>query len=96
MTSTETFVAGLIESAYENLECVANEDYNGPHSDETAALYRAHGCIEGMICRGHLEHVIQDRRRELLRDLKIQGYVQCGWCEAKFATPEAFETVYVL
>lgn len=94
-TETLTGVDGLVDSAFNELECISEADT--PCEGEPAAFMIFHGCMEGYFCRGHYDYHVMQSRPSIQRELDEYGLITCHDCYPRqFNSIEEFVQVFPL
>jgi hypothetical protein len=89
-TEVSTDVTHLVNSAFEEMECIW-DTHDCEHGGDKAAVLDYHGCLDGFVCREHY-NVFLRRLGEVPAD--VRG--KCDGCGVFFGSVEEFVKVYPL
>lgn len=95
MTETLTDIDGMVEEAFDALECCFPST-RFPHEGNRAAYYSCHGCKEGWICQSHFRWMVDSYFPDCHRQLSKKGYLRCAICAARFGSVDDFCKVMTL
>ena len=98
MTETLTDISGLVDSAFDELECICN-DGQGPHDGGKVGYYQSHAnkkCLEGWICEAHFRYYVDVYRPSVQETLRRDGYVKCVDCHEACYSVDDFCKVVTL
>lgn len=95
MTSVETDVSVLVESAFSELECyIKNQTF--PHGGNKVAFVDFHGCRSGYVCAEHYEKSIIPYMQSTADDFRRYRHLLCTVCGFVAATLDEWGKVYPL
>lgn len=93
MTQSLTDVDGLIGEAFEEMECIWNDE--SPHEGNKAAYVEYHDCVEGFWCAFHLRRFINEHL-PLIKMAIGTPAGKCQVCRKHFFDVESYVKVYPL
>lgn len=95
MTSSLTDAVELIESAFDDFECIA-ETERTEHGGDRRAYVIWHTCRQGFLCETHYKDVTEDLIPRAEMEVNFFGFTRCGYCGLLFTSRKSMFTVYPL
>lgn len=92
MNTTKTDTDTLINSAFNEMDCVAPGDH---HIGDKHSYLIWHDCFAGFLCKGHHDALI-DSREEMHASQLLWGHMVCGYCNKTFPNVDALYKLYPL